>query len=398
MSSFRHKIQRSKAPCPVNVHADQLDPLAAQQIEQVRTHPALEGLIAIMPDAHAGAGCVIGFTGRYHEGVIPNLVGVDIGCGVAVYPLSGVKEIDFPALDKYIRRFIPLGMERHPNLETVRNLPVAPELQRPALALCTEMEHGFFNALNLKKYIAPHLQMGTLGGGNHFIEIDRSPAQDEYYLLIHSGSRNAGKRIADYFQKQALMYTRNAGIEVAKGMEFLPLDGEGKAYLHWAEKAQEYARWNRRFMLALILKFFGLKFDEENVTESIHNYIDPRDNIIRKGAIAAYAGQKVVIPLNMADGTLLGEGKGNPEYNFSAPHGAGRCHSRREMMRRLKQGDYTLSDYEHAMQGVFSTSVTSGTFDESPFAYKDSHMIETYVRETVEITAHLKPVYNLKAQ
>lgn len=181
-------------------------------------------------------------------------------------------------------------------------------------------------------------------------------------------------------------------------MEFLPLEGEGRDYIHWAALAQEYARWNRRFMLALILEFFAFDLHEEHIIESIHNYIDPHDHIIRKGAIAAHAGQKVVIPLNMADGTLLGVGKGNPEYNYSAPHGAGRLHSRREMMRRLKRGDHTLQEYQRAMEGIFSTSVTPGTFDESPFAYKDPAMIETYLHACVEITTRLKPVYNLKAE
>jgi len=386
------------APCPLAIHADELDPLAKEQIERARVHPALEGLIAIMPDAHAGAGCVIGFTGTFSRGVIPNLVGMDIGCGVAAHPLGGVKGVDFAALDRYIRACIPLGMLRHPDLAGVKNLSVAAALKEPALALCERMEEEFFRARGVKKYIPPHLQLGTLGGGNHFIEIDYSPAQQEYYLLVHSGSRNAGKRIADYFQHQALISTRHAGIEVPRGMEFLPLEGEGQDYIHWAALAQDYARWNRRFMLALILSFFALDLNEKHIIESTHNYIDARDRIIRKGAIAAYAGQKVIIPLNMADGTLLGVGKGNPEYNYSAPHGAGRLHSRREMMRRFKRGDHTLQEYQHAMEGIFSTSVTAKTVDESPFAYKDPAIIETYLQECVDITARLRPVYNLKAE
>lgn len=386
-----------KNECQVQIHADTLDPIATEQVKLIANHPAIHGLISIMPDAHAGAGCVIGFTGKFRQAVIPNIVGVDIGCGVASHPLTGVLEIDFQGMDDYIRERIPLGMNQRDNAGFFSGVPVPDTMKKAALSLCEHTEDGFYQGEKIGRHIQPLLQLGTLGGGNHFIEIGRSEQDNGYRLIVHSGSRNMGKRIAEHYQQQAAAVTSQMGLTVPKGMEYLPLASGGDRYLHWATIAQAYARYNRRFMLAIILEFFGLQYDEQQVIESVHNYIAEKDQVIRKGAISAHAGEPVIIPMNMADGTIIGIGKGNTSYNRSAPHGAGRRHSRKEMFRKLDKGEYSLNDFNASMQGIFSTSINRETFDESKFAYKDPAEIEKYLLETVTVTDKLSPVYNLKA-
>ncbi len=386
-----------KNQCQVQIHADNLDPIATEQVKLIAGHPAVHGLISIMPDAHAGAGCVIGFTAKFRQAVIPNIVGVDIGCGVASHPLPDVQEIDFQGLDDYIRKRIPLGMNQRDNAGFFKNVPVPDSMKKAATSLCEHTEDGFYQGEKIGRHILPLLQLGTLGGGNHFIEIGQSEHDNVYRLIVHSGSRNLGKRIAEHFQQQAVAVTSQMGLTVPKGMEYLPLAAGGDRYLHWATIAQAYARYNRRFMLAIILEFFGLQYDEQQVIESVHNYIAEKDQVVRKGAISAHEGEQVIIPLNMADGIIIGIGKGNTGYNRSAPHGAGRKHSRKEMFRKLDKGEYSLSDFSGSMQGIFSTSINRETFDESKFAYKDLAEIEKYLLETVAVTDKLKPVYNLKA-
>lgn len=377
------------------VHATGLDPGAREQIESIARHPVIAGPVAIMPDAHQGAGCVIGFTGRFRDGVIPNIVGVDIGCGVLLHPLPGVRPPDFQHLDDFIRRTIPLGMTSHRTRRDLERIPLPPPLMSRVHDLCEEIERDFYGTKG-KGHTHPLLQIGTLGGGNHFIEID-ADSGGNLHLTIHTGSRNLGKRIADHFQARAAAATRRLGITVPKGQEFLPLREGGSDYLHWMERAQEYARLNRRAIAAAILSFFGLPFDEFLIIESVHNYISERDRIIRKGAISAHSGERVVIPLTMADGILLGIGRGNRDYNLSAPHGAGRLHGRKEMFRMLGRGEVSLEEYRETMKGIFSTSVSRDTIDESRFAYKPLSQIEPHLRETVMITDHLHPRYNLKA-
>ena len=382
---------------PVQVHAKSLDSKAQDQIQDIASHPALQGLISIMPDAHAGAGCVIGFTGKFDHAVIPNIVGVDIGCGVASCPLPGIEAIDFGALDTHIRERIPLGMVQREDPAFFDQLPTQESLRRTAKHLCEHLEETFFVRERIGRHLPPLLQLSSLGGGNHFIEIGRSEADGTYHLVVHSGSRNLGKRVAEHFQAKAAAVTQQMGIQVPKGLEYLPLAAGGEDYLRIMRLAQAYARHNRRFMLATILGFFGLEFGEESVLESVHNYIGEHDHIIRKGAISAHEGERVIIPLNMADGTLLGTGKGNTRYNRSAPHGAGRKHGRKEMFRMLERGEHTLADFQASMEGIYTTSLCRDTFDESRFAYKDPEEIDPFLRETVDITDRLKPVYNLKA-
>lgn len=380
----------------INIFADVLDPTASEQIRQLANHPAIVGQVAIMPDAHAGAGCVIGFTGRFSDSVIPNIVGVDIGCGVASVPLGNVRNIDFPALDRFIRSQIPLGMNSRKNERFLKENGVSSRLLKVMEQVCQRLEDGFYNGEKIGRHIPPLLQLGTLGGGNHFIEIGRDQ-EGRHHLIVHSGSRNLGKRVAEHFQARARRFTEGKQLQLARGMEFLP-EGEGGAdYRRWMEAAQRYAALNRRMMLLIILRFFELELHEEQIVESVHNYISEKDGIIRKGAISAQQGERVIIPLNMADGTILGTGLGNPAYNRSAPHGAGRLHGRKDMFRRLKEGQFTMQQYAASMQHVFSTSIHRETFDESKFAYKPLSAIERHLKETVEVEQILEPVYNLKA-
>lgn len=378
------------------IFADLLDPNAAEQIRQIADHPAFTGRIAIMPDAHAGAGCVIGFTGRFNQAVIPNIVGVDIGCGVASVPLPVRQRIDFAALDRYIRQQIPLGMRSHANERFLDNPALPPAIRSRSVTLCEQIERGFYQGEKIGKHLAPLLQIGTLGGGNHFIEIGRDQTGN-CHLIVHSGSRNLGKRVAEQYQAKARRYTEHHGVAVARGLEFLPEQHGGRDYSRWMQAAQEFARLNRRSMLAIILAFFEAELNEAAMVESVHNYISEYDGLVRKGAISAHQGERVIIPLNMADGTILGTGRGNPDYNFSAPHGAGRLHGRKEMFRRLKEGQFSLKQYADSMRHVFSTSVNRETFDESRFAYKPLTAIERHLNETVVVEQILQPVYNLKA-
>ena len=382
--------------CELLVHAKNLDARAREQIEKVVTHPALHGLVAIMPDAHAGAGCVIGFTGKFRNAVIPNIVGVDIGCGVLTYPLHEISEIDFPRLDAFIREQIPLGMNSRIDGSIIET-DLAEEFRHQFTSICKHIEEGFFQGNKQGRHIPASHQIGTLGGGNHFIEIDRSES-GTFFVTIHSGSRNFGKRVADHYQELAQTITQEMGVEVPRGLEYLPLAAGGNQYMQWARIAQTYAQYNRRMMLMLILHFFGRRFDKTLAVESVHNYISPEDNLIRKGAIAAYKDQKVVIPLNMADGTIIGIGKSKTSFNNSAPHGAGRVFGRMEMFRKLDKGEFSLDNYQRSMAHVFTTSLSRETFDESKFAYKPLADIQDYLSETVDILEIMKPVYNLKAQ
>jgi tRNA-splicing ligase RtcB len=389
-------FDNEKNHCQLKIHAKELDPTAEEQVHLIVNHPALRGLIAIMPDAHAGFGCVIGFTGKFRNAVIPNIVGVDIGCGVACHPLPGIHNIDFPSLDKHIRANIPLGMNRHDSTAHLDRGEVPHNLRRAVKSLCDHIEDGFYKGNKIGKHIQPLNQIGTLGGGNHFIEIGQD-AKGGYHLIIHSGSRNLGKRVAEFYQNKAVHIMKEMEMKVPKGQEFLPLSAGGDEYMKWAAAAQNYARYNRHMMLIAILQFFDIRFDQQQIIESVHNYISEKDHIIRKGAISAHKGEQVIIPLNMADGTIIGTGKGNSSYNLSAPHGAGRRHGRKEMFRKLQAGEFSMKDFSDSMRHVFSTSVTKDTFDESKFAYKPLADIEEYLLETVEVTCRLTPVYNLKA-
>ena len=375
---------------------DDVDDKSISQIYDFLNHPAFEGCkTRFMPDIHAGMGAVIGTTVELSDKVIPNVIGVDIGCGMLSVKLKR-KEIDYSVLDDFIRKNIPSGHSIH---KTAQSMDV--ELEEKTRETC-----GIIG-------INPHRpiqSMGTLGGGNHFIEVGRDEVGD-LWLTIHSGSRNFGLQIATYYQNLAKKelsrpridlssvppeereaYRLSAGKEyedIKKGMEFLCGDS-AKDYFRAMSVAQEYALANRAAMGSKILDC--LKCDTEEEVISVHNYIDFNDRIIRKGAISAHQGESVVIPWNMRDGLIIGRGRGNADWNNSAPHGAGR-----QMSRTRAREELSLDEFRSTMEGIYTSCVHKSTLDESPMAYKDHSEIERYLRDSVEVVHRVKPVYNFKA-
>ncbi len=350
---------------------DVVEETAMSQIYALMSHKIVEGhKVAFMPDIHAGAGCVIGTTMELGDIVIPSIIGVDIGCGVIGYNLGKI-DIDFQSLDDVIRKYIPYGFAVN-------------EAQYPF-----HREKLFYNMVkDICKKIDLALgrvkcAIGTLGGGNHFIEIDESE-EGEKWLTIHSGSRNFGLKIALYHQKKA---------NVSCGGKFGGLawleDADAQEYYCDMKIAQEYALLNRAVMGAEILK--NMNWSTYQRVESIHNYIDFTNDVVRKGAISAGVDEDVIIPLNMKDGVIIGKGKGNPDWNFSAPHGAGRIMSRSKAKKEV-----SLEDYKEIMKDVWSTCIGKSTLDESPFAYKNPKGIIKYFEPSVEVIERLKSVYVFK--
>ncbi len=385
-------------------YASVIEEEAIAQIRRMCDQEFMAGSrVRIMPDVHVGKGCTIGTTMTVTDKVVPNLVGVDIGCGMYTVSL-GKQEVDLARFDEACH-FVPSGKN-------------AWEGRKERFDL-TRLR--CYRALSKTKWIEKSL--GTLGGGNHFIEIDRTE-DGEQYLVIHTGSRNLGKQTAEYYQ--------NLAVELHQGKEeyFQKKDAliaeykaEGRRKeiegalkeLHWKNKAllipedlcwlygswmedylydveicQEFARRNRELISEILLERTGLSAGE--AFHTIHNYIDTKEMILRKGAIAAHKGERVLIPINMRDGSVLAVGRGNPEWNDSAPHGAGRILSRSKAKESLK-----LEDYRKAMEGIYTTSVSLETLDEAPFAYKSMEDILPVIRETVDVIAVMKPVYNFKA-
>ncbi len=379
---------------------------AIEQIRRMCDYPMTEGSrIRIMPDVHAGKGCTIGTTMTIADKAVPNVVGVDIGCGMYTVNL-GKAEIDFEKVDE-AAHFIPSGMHVWEGRQERFDLTV--------LACYRELK----DTKRLGR------SLGTLGGGNHFIEIDEA-ADGTKYLIIHSGSRNLGKQVAEHYQKLAVYLDRGYGEYFEKREEIIRtykeqgrrseiqealkelqrkfhgseasmpedlcfLSGKHLAeYLHDVEVCQAYARRNREKMAEIILERTGLAGGE--AFHTIHNYIDTEEMILRKGAIAAHDGEKVLIPINMRDGSVLAVGKGNPEWNFSAPHGAGRIMSRTRAKENL-----SMEEYKETMKGVYTTSINENTLDEAPMAYKSLEDIIGVIRESVDVIDVMKPVYNFKA-
>ena len=383
---------------------DALDELAEAQIRAVCDQEAFRGCkIRIMPDVHAGMGCTIGTTMTIRYKVVPGMVGVDIGCGMETVRLRE-RSIDFSRLDALIRSRIPCGRE-------VRSQPHEPGIM-DSLRQLRCAEH-----VNLGRAM---LSIGTLGGGNHFIEVD---ADDEgaLYLVIHSGSRHLGHEVADYYQDQgrrALWGGANHQIQAAiaelkasgRQQEIqatirqlrrehntgIPKDlayvegGLFEDYMHDMKIIQSFAMENRKAMAEIILSGMDLTPEEQFTT--IHNYIDTENMILRKGAVSAQKGEKLLIPINMRDGSLICVGKGNEDWNCSAPHGAGRIMSRREAARSL-----SLEQYRSEMSGVYTTCVSQETIDEAPMAYKDMEQIIRHIGPTAEILKRIRPAYNFKA-
>jgi RNA-splicing ligase RtcB len=369
-----------------NVMIDELDEETMKQIYSFLNHPAFaHTYIAVMPDCHAGAGAVIGFTAKRNEYVIPNVVGVDIGCGVLAYPLK-VTSIDFAKLDQFIKDNIPSGFHIRGNEKMIIG-------KRPS--------DYFFSANDINELSTKTGQdldrvigsIGTLGGGNHFIEIDKTD-EGQYWLLIHSGSRNFGLKVANYYQDKAkeLLKTMFVGADAYKGLEYLPVGFGAEEYLKAMHVAQDYARLNRGIMAQVLMKFFGESAWNSEAIETVHNYINFEDDIIRKGAVSAHDGERLVIPFNMRDGVIVCRGKGNSKWNYSAPHGAGRILSRRKAKETL-----SMDEFKSSMDGIYTTTATQDTIDESPMAYKDKDVIVEAIKEAVDIEFFMKPVYNFKA-
>ena len=411
----------------VKIFTDNIETTAIEQIERLLTIPAFSGCkIRIMPDVHAGAGCVIGFTGNLGDKVIPNIVGVDIGCGILVQPFTWMKAIDYHALNEFILHHIPSGRDYRDN----KYAPL-PQKYMDTYRKSKDLIKQMRCYRELKETKRLNLSSGSLGGGNHFIELDRDEC-GVFYLVVHTGSRNLGKQVADIYQKLAvkcqsgwaeLMEEQNRLIaeykQVGRKNELqdvirnlhnsfkmrkptIPpdlsyLEGSCREdYLHDMRLCQQWAKINRRMITGLIMDYlisqgYAELCEDDLQFESIHNYISD-DNIIRKGAISANAGEKCIIPLNMRDGSLICIGKGNEGWNCSAPHGAGRIMSRSQAFKSI-----SLNDYANSMQGIYTECVNEETKDESPMVYKPKDEIIDNIRETVDIVNVIKPVYNFKA-
>ena len=333
--------------------------------------------IRIMPDVHAGKGCVIGYTANLGEKVVPNLIGLDIGCGILVTKLGRIK-LSYDKLDTSIRKNIPFGFER--------NKSANPE----------DFEDDFTGRLEeccrkLEIKFSDHLKgIGSLGGGNHFIEI-AAGTDKEKWLLIHSGSRNFGLQVATWHQTKALRLCQKRGIEIPKHFAYLE-ENDRSDYFEDMKLAQQYAHLNRHEMCRRILRHLDIH-EPSGQFETIHNYISFYDEIIRKGAVSAHENEKFIIPLNMRDGSLIAMGKGNAEWNYSAPHGAGRCMSRNQAKKHLD-----FDEFRKSMKKVWTSTVTRKTLDEAPRAYKPRNEILQYIGATADVIDTLKPLYNFKAE
>ena len=358
------------------VFTNNLEDGAKDQIIELLNQDFIEGSkVRVMPDVHQGMGCVIGFTADMGDKVVPNIVGVDIGCGMLTIELGKI-HIDLPRLDKIINNKIPSGYKIHNGVKY--HFDKLKEL------------HSYRDLKNTKRI---ERSIGTLGGGNHFIEVGIDK-EDNKYLVIHSGSRNLGKQVADLYQKLAIKECSDEDGKPKYPKALCYLTGESRnRYLDDMKICQEYANLNREVMGDIILKgLLGKGLDEFEYFQTIHNYINFKDNIIRKGAISAYEDERVLIPINMRDGSIIAVGKGNPDWNYSAPHGAGRL-----MSRNVAKESFTLEEFQESMKGIYSTSVNKKTLDESPMSYKPIEEIIENLDETADIIDIIKPIYNYKA-
>lgn len=347
----------------LKVYAENLESTAEKQLDVLVETGIFDGCkVRVMPDAHAGAGCVVGFTAELGTRVVPNLVGVDIGCGMLAVEFNDLMEME--PLDCRIRSRVPSGFSVHREDQ------------------CDVPNMGLLCFDELRNVDRLNKSMGTLGGGNHFIEVDESD-DGSIWVVIHSGSRNLGLQVAQIYQSKAI---ESCKADIPNGLKYL--EGElAESYLHDMRICQKWALWNRATMMQSIIGPFA----ETAMVETIHNYIGD-DGIIRKGAVSSKGGETMLIPFNMRDGSVIAKGKGNPDWNFSAPHGAGRIMSRSKAKKTLD-----VADFEREMEGVYSTTVCAETVDEAPGAYKDAETILRLVAPTLEVVHRLKPIYNFKA-
>lgn len=359
---------------------DKLDSASYGQIVQLLSVPCMKGSkIAIMPDVHAGVGCVVGYTQTVADTIVPNLVGVDVACGMLVCKVSQDYDFNYERLDKLIRLNIPSGMNHRKTL------------------------HKFAKNVDLSGLIADTdrnkllYSVGSLGGGNHFIEVDVDEAGD-HYIVIHSGSRYLGQVVCKFHQQRAIdRYLRNrkeTGDETQYPSNLAWLEGsDTDDYLNDMNICSEFSYWNRKAMLQEILDGMDIKrrYIMEEFT-TLHNYVDVDNKIIRKGSISLQDGERAIIPMNMRDGSLIVTGKGNAAANFSGPHGAGRVLSRGDAKAKL-----SMEDFKAAMEGIYSTSVRTSTIDESPMAYKPVQAILDNIGDLCTVDTVIKPEYNFKA-
>ena len=397
---FEIKGKINTAICYAKVVEDE----AIEQIRRMCDYDFTENSkIRIMPDVHAGKGCTIGTTMTVTDKAVPNIVGVDIGCGMYTVNL-GKDEIDLEQLDE-AAHFVPSGMNIWEGRQEKFDL----------------QELRCYRSLKNTKWLERSL--GTLGGGNHFIEVDKA-SDGTHYLVIHTGSRNLGKQVADIYQQLAIDLNKGKETyfqqreeiirtykeqgrrkDIQKALEAISWNQRETTmpedlcylygqffddYLHDVEICQRFARRNREKIAEVLLARTGMTGGE--AFHTIHNYIDTDEMILRKGAIAAHAGEKVLIPINMRDGSVLAIGKGNPEWNYSAPHGAGRI-----MSRTKAKNELDMEAYRKSMEGIYTTSVNEKTLDEAPMAYKSLEDIIDVIKESVDIIEIMKPIYNFKA-
>ncbi|MBQ7906956.1 MAG: RtcB family protein [Clostridia bacterium] len=356
-------------------YTDFVDQGAQALITRLCNEPAFaDSKIRIMPDVHAGVGACVGTTMTIGERVSPSMVGVDIGCGMETLHL-GKGDIDLEAVNKAIIKHVPYGKGARKEMH-----PYNKKIDLTKLYCFDKIDH-----------LKAQLTLGTLGGGNHFIEIDVDD-DGEKYLVVHSGSRNLGRDVAEYYKTLAyetMKHSGGADTPLDKALAYL--EGENlRMYLHDMKIVQEFSVLNRQAIIETIVRVAGLPRQESFST--IHNYIDTDSMILRKGAVAANKGQMLLIPLNMRDGSLICIGKGNEEWNYSAPHGAGRLLSRTSAKEQL-----SLEEYKREMAGIFTTCVSEFTLDESPMAYKPMAEILAHISPTVEIVKRIKPIFNFKA-
>ncbi|MBF2561882.1 RtcB family protein [Listeria welshimeri] len=380
------------------VYTDNIDDNTIGQIITLCSQPFVkDSKIRIMPDTHGGKGCVIGTTMTIQDKIVPNLVGVDIGCGLYVVKLKpGKLKMSFDKLDKVIRERVPSGSRTHDKAIDDFDLD----------GVIAPIHRGWASR-----------SIGTLGGGNHFIEVNQG--SDGIYLVIHSGSRVLGKEIAEYHQEvaykkldglrkelkvAATKAKKTGSLKMANDFmsdrELVKLDydlsyvtgSDLEHYLNDMEIAQRFAARNRYVMAQIILK--AMKWDKAVISsfDCVHNYIDINNHMLRKGATSAQLGEQIIVPLNMRDGSILATGKGNPDWNYSAPHGAGRMLSRSNAKAQI-----SLESYQKAMKDVWTTSVSKKTIDEAPKAYKSARQLLADVVDTMEIQEIIKPLYNFKA-
>jgi tRNA-splicing ligase RtcB (3'-phosphate/5'-hydroxy nucleic acid ligase) len=390
------------------IYNDTVEETALSQISDILNNDISKNAhTRIMPDVHAGKGSVIGYTARLTDKVSPNIIGVDIGCGVLAINLKNI-DIDFNKLDRVIRENVPFG-------NSTNKKPLIENVDKKIIEVAKKTNQDVDYVLN---------SIGSLGGGNHYIEIGEAYNKDKY-LFIHSGSRNFGLKIANYHQNIAknkkneneheeekryiiekcknenkkylisekLKELKNKYESVkSNGIEYL--EGKEKEdYFYDMKVAQDYALLNRKIMAdTILLHMFNTFSNEYETIQSTHNYINFQDNIIRKGAISAHEGKEIVIPMNMKFGHVIGIGKGNPEFNFSAPHGAGRIMSRSKAKEKI-----SFEEFKETMKDIYSTSVKTSTIDEAPQAYKNPKEIIEYMADSVKVKEIIPPIYNFKA-